>query len=566
MTSTASSNSCDQFYSETLNDTHHPYLTFLTLNQLKIRQQFCDIELRIGEARFNAHLIVLAASSPYLLKLVTSKPSTVSHITLSDPNLQIYAVELLIDFIYTSIIKITQTTVRAICYASKTLNLVRAEKACCKFMLNCIQTTSMTCTQLLEYLLFAIVQDYKTLQVKCVLQLTKMVDSLVTNDLFLTLCIDQAYQLLKLFDPASTFELLVKWIDHDHNSRRQYGAILTNQLNISIPIKYHINLNQNGEKPAPLTRQELPNDTKLKHCLTVPTSKNIYVAGGNTNHDISTTADVEMFDTKEQTWKCIPNLSRKKSHSSLVAGGGQLYLIGGFDGVKRTSSVEIYSLTLGQWINCPSLKYPRSGCGAAVFRKEIYVIGGYNGSDHMTSVEIFNPTRNEWRDGPSLKQPRSYVQAAVMGGILYVVGGADNNGRLSLVEKLTDSSHQWSKAPSMTVARSRPGVDVMNGKTLYACGGYDGKSHLDTIECLEIGDKKWRLLGTMPTARNSPGVCAIKNNLYIFGGYSGRCILDTMDIYDTDTNQWSQGPPLLNPCCDFGYTTGTLAQLTSTSV
>ena len=538
-----------KFYSVTLNDTHQPYLTFLSMNKLKIQRQLCDIELRIGEAKFNAHQIVLAASSPYLLQLISTKPSVVSHITLSDANLQIFAVDLLVEFIYTSILKITQTTVKAICYAAKTLKLVRAEGACCKFIHNYIQSASITDTQLMEYLFFAKAQGYKSLQVKCIRQLTKKIDSLITNDLFLTLPPDKIYQFVELFDSASTIELLSKWVDRDHNVRQEYLKLLINSLKVTVPSNY----NTSSHHIEAMMQQEMT-ACSAAPIITPPTPlKNIYIAGGNTN--ISITADVEMYDPKENTWKSVPGLLKKKSHSSLVAGGGQLYLIGGFDGSKRVSSVDIYNQSFRQWVPGPSLKYPRSGCGATIFKEEIYVVGGYSGSDHMTSVEIYNPKTKVWRDGPSLIQPRSYVQVAAMNGILYAVGGADNNGRLSSVEKLTDCNSQWSKGPSMIVCRSRPGVAVINSKALYACGGYNGHDHLNSIECLEVDDNKWKKFATMSTARNSPGVCAIGQDIHIFGGYNGRCILDSMEIFHTRTNTWSQGPPLLNPCCDFGYTT-----------
>ena len=531
MEDSADQNDINQLpYSVTINDTHQPSLTFVTLNQLRRQQQLCDIELRIGDARFTAHQVVLAASSPLLHKLISAKPSTVSHVTLSDNNLQVFAVDMLLEFMYTSIVKISRTTVQPLCYAAKELMLVRVEKACCKFMTNSISADSGI-DYLMQYALFAMKNRYPQLRSKCVKQLTEKLDSLVNSKLFLSLPPDRAFQFSKLFEHSFVVEVLVMWTKHDTTCRQQYLDLFIENLDVSLPNHYNA--------------QQLPVLKPLSHPL-----KNIFVAGGNVGDSI--TSDVEMYDHAEQSWRAIPNLPKKRSHCSLVSGGRQLYLIGGFTGTKRTPSVDVYNPDSNEWILGPSLMMARSGCGATVFRGEIYVVGGYDGSKHLSSVEIYDPKGKAWRDGPTLKQARSYVQAVVAGGVLYAVGGADDNGRLSSVEKLMDCKHQWTQAPPLTVARSRPGVAVIK-KQLYVCGGYDGHTHLSSVETLEPGGTQWAVIANMSVARNSPGACAIGQDLYVFGGYSGRDILDSMEVYHTDTDSWSVATPMTTPRCDFGY-------------
>ena len=522
-------------YSVTLNDTHQPSLTFISLNQLRRQQQLCDIELQIGDARFSAHQVILAASSPYLLKLISAKPSTVSHITLSDANLQIFAVDMLIEFLYTSTIKITQSTVQAICYAAKVLKLVRIERACCKFMLNCISEPN----DALNYLLFAIPNGYTHLQQKCIKYLTKEIDALSNNKSFLLLSPDKLFHLLRLFDSTSKIDLLSIWANHDSQMRQQYLQALINGLEITVP-----------DNCNPSLRQKTLKQVSSDLLQTSRHSKNIYVAGGNTDQAI--TVSVEMYNHETGSWQSVTNLPKKKSHSSLVACGGQLYLIGGFNGSRRVSSVDIFDPTTAEWVPGPSIKHTRSGSAAALFKGEIYIIGGYNGSKHLHHVEIFNPKKREWRDGPPLQQARSYVQAAVLDGALYAVGGADNNGRLSSVEKLSDAHEQWTSVAPLTLPRSRPGA-VAIGSHLYVCGGYDGETHLSSVERFDPQAEEWTIVSNMSTPRNSPGVCAMGNNLYIFGGYNGRHFLKSMEVLDTATNSWSAGEPMITPRCDFGY-------------
>lgn len=545
--------SSSSYHSVTLTDTEQPCLMFAALNKFRKQQQFCDVEVRIGEAKFNCHQLILCASSPYLRKLVSIKPPTVSHITLSDTSLQEFAIEMLIDFIYTSVITINLRTVKPVCYAAKQLKLVRAEKACCKLILQSIKPDSCVNASI-DHLVFALTNKYPSIRSKCVKHLTRNLNSLAKSTVFLSLTADKLYQVLNVFDPCSVAEMLTIWVEHDQASRQQYLQFLVKNLS-------HITIPSTDEHPSDVNRKP----DNLRHSskpITNTTSKVIYVVGGNTDESI--TAEVEMYSPHEGAWTVAPSLSNKKSHCALVSSGGQLYIIGGFDGSARTSLVEIYNPAFNTWIPGPSLRYARSGCGAAVFRGEIYVVGGYNGTKHMTSVELYNFKKKAWSSGPPLNRSRSYVQVAVANERLYAVGGADDNGRLSSVEILIEPYIHWIMGPSLTVPRSRPGIACIDNTTLYVCGGYDGQNHLSSIETLDHNGNKWTCITNMSVPRNSPGVCAIDKDLYVFGGYNGHQFLDSLQIYHSDTNTWSAGSPMTTPRCDFGCSTSSSPLLSIT--
>lgn len=528
----------------TLTDTQQPRLTFFTLNKFREQQEFCDIEIRVGEAaKFNCHQLILCASSPYIKDLVLEKPSAVSHISLSDSNLQVFAIEMLLDFMYTSVITVNLGTVKPICYAAKVLKLVRVEMTCCKYILKSIKPDSCV-NATMDHLAFALTNGYHSIRLKCVKHITRNLDSLGNSNMFLSLTADKLYQLLNAFDSCSMAEMLMVWVDHDRASRQQYLKFFIKNLRIAIPSIYDEQLK---------LKRNVDNSSNTITSGAAAVSKVIYVAGGDTDESI--TAEVEMYSPREEAWTVTPNMCNKKSDCALVSGGGQLYVIGGFDGFTRTSSMEVYNPVISEWSSGPSLGYARSGCGAAVFRGEIYVVGGYSGTKHMSSVEVYNLTRKVWSMGPSLVNPRSYLQVAVVNDSLYAVGGADDNGRLNSVEVLTKPYTRWIMGPLMTVPRSKPGVACIND-TLYVCGGYNGENHLSSIESLVPQlDDQWTQISNMTTPRNSPGVCAIGQDLYIFGGYNGRQFLDSVEIYHTNTKTWSIGSPMMTPRCDFGHST-----------
>ena len=536
----------------TLNDTHQPTLTFMALNQLRRQNQFCDIQIHIRDAIFTAHRVILAASSPYLCKLLSTKPTSLSHITLSELDIEIYAIDMLIEFLYTSILRITPSTVRALCYAAKILKLTRVEKACCKFMSNTLDEL----TNVIAYLVFANDNGYYKLEQKCIDVLNQSVTRLSSNDSFLSFSLTKLFNFLDLFHPSDnqlSIDLLLSWISHNPLMRQKELPHLLTQLQIPLPNDidqyFTADLSQEDRtESTSLTTLQRQHDSNqyLSSIL-----KTIFIVGGNTNKYI--TSSCERYSSRHRAWQSIASLPHKKSHMSMVVHGNTIFSIGGCDGNKRLSTMDIYNPVLDRWSEGPSLIHSRSASAAVVFRGEIFVIGGYDGSQHLNHVEIFNPKRGDWRDGPPLQQARSYVQATVIEGELYVIGGANNHGRLDSVEKLIDCK-KWENVAALTTPRSRPGV-VSAGGHIYAIGGYDGKTHLSSVERYDPHTDVWNIITNMSTPRNSPGVGAMGKELYVFGGYDGRSILQSMEIYNIESETWSPAVPMTTPRCDFGFVT-----------
>lgn len=76
----------------------------------------CDITVRIGSKILTAHKLVLASNSDYFEKMFTGSfiESNAEEITLNE--IDSNAVELLIDYMYTSELKITEGNVQVMFY------------------------------------------------------------------------------------------------------------------------------------------------------------------------------------------------------------------------------------------------------------------------------------------------------------------------------------------------------------------------------------------------------------------------------------------------------------------
>ena len=547
-----------------LKDEHQPGLAFYVLDQLRRRNQFCDVEVKMDSARLPAHKAVLASSSPYFMKLLTSDYSS-PEILLDDPKLDVTALEKLVEFIYTSVLRITESSVEALCYAAMFLEMERIERACCKFMMK-----SLNPKNCIKYLSFVGETGYSTVEQECQEFITQHLEEVAKTPEFKSLSSSELMTLLQnsLFDGLSHQNILsaiLQWVKHDTAARQQS----LQQLLACIEFP-QAELEAHLLKALRSTQVDIDDNYKLRVCSKNPTTPDqekpensnhtatevqktnnelLFTVGGTTKQ--SATNSVERYDQFIKGWLPTTALSRKRSHAALVTVDQKLYSIGGFDGNKRLHSVEVYDPQTDMWTEGPPLPTARSAFGVAVVDKSIYCIGGYDGSQHIASVEILDTKTNQWREGPKLSQGKSNIQAAAIGSTIYAVGGTDGTSRLKSVEKLSLDKGYWSLGVEMNVPRSRPGVVALNGK-VYVVGGYSGSEHLSSVECYEPQIDQWILIESMGVPRNSPAVTILNGCIHVAGGYSGRKLLKTVEMYDHVKRQWNKVASMHTARCDFG--------------
>ena len=583
-----------------LRDDCQPSLAFFTLNQLRRRNQLCDVEIRLRDnIRLPAHKVVLVSSSPYFMKLLVSQQnSNGSEISLEKLQIDVTALEMLIEFIYSSMLRITQSSVKSLCCAAKFLEMERIVKACCKFMVKNLNKDNC-----IDFLHFADENVYSRMHKQCQDYVAKHIGEVAQASEFQLLTPQElagilASHSLDSVSQSVIFDSLMLWVEHDPTTRQKYlyklfirAGFTSASMNGSIvqllkllqsssedkepilkklkacfeTVKRQPDLNRTSDPEADCTK---PDETDESSAVndSVPagqaaesnegskgsTTSLLFAAGGNTKH--SATASVERYDFRNGGWMPAINFPRKKSHAALVGVGRKLYSIGGFDGSKRLSSVDIYDPQLERWSEGPAMPTPRSAFGAACDSKgNIYCIGGYSNSQHITAVEILDSKTKQWREGPPLQEKRSYVQAAAIGNNIYAVGGTNGTTRLKSVEKLSNGD-RWVPVAELNVPRSRPGVATLNG-CIYAVGGYDGSDHLNSIECYNPKIDKWTLIETMSVPRNSPAVCNVDGCLYIAGGHDGKKLVRSVEVYHPSTSKWTSIKCMQLARCDFGIAT-----------
>ena len=79
--------------------------------------------------------------------------------------------------------------------------------------------------------------------------------------------------------------------------------------------------------------------------------------------------DVEMYEPVANKWSPVANMNVPRSRVAVVANMGNLYAIGGYDGMKNLSTVEMYNPDKDEWTFAPSMEKHEGGVGVGVIPK-----------------------------------------------------------------------------------------------------------------------------------------------------------------------------------------------------
>lgn len=74
----------------------------------------------------------------------------------------------------------------------------------------------------------------------------------------------------------------------------------------------------------------------------------LYVVGGTSKH-LRTLDTAEYYDLRKSTWISIASMNSKRSSPGIATLHGQIFVVGGYDGVNVLDSCESYDPNINKW-------------------------------------------------------------------------------------------------------------------------------------------------------------------------------------------------------------------------
>ncbi|EDL77081.1 kelch-like 18 (Drosophila) (predicted), isoform CRA_b, partial [Rattus norvegicus] len=447
------------------------------MEEIRRQGKLCDVTLKIGDHKFSAHRIVLAASIPYFHAMFTNDMMECKQDEIVMQGMDPSALEALINFAYNGNLAIDQQNVQSLLMGASFLQLQSIKDACCTFLRERLHPKNcLGVRQFAETMMCAVLYDAANSFIH-----QHFVEVSLSEE-FLALPLEDVLELLSrdelnVKSEEQVFEAALAWIRYD---REQRGPCLPELLsNIRLPLCRPQFLSDRVQQDdlvrcchkcrdlvdeakdyhlMPERRPHLPAFRTRPRCCTSIAGL-IYAVGGLNSAANFYAGDslnvVEVFDPIANRWeKCHP-MTTARSRVGVAVVNGLLYAIGGYDGQLRLSTVEAYNPETDTWTRVGSMNSKRrwtvvtpmssnrSAAGVTVFEGRIYVSGGHDGLQIFSSVEQYNHHTATWHPAASMLNKRCRHGAASLGSKMFVCGGYDGSGFLSIAEMYSSVADQW---------------------------------------------------------------------------------------------------------------------------
>uniref|UniRef100_A0A3P9PLN0 Kelch-like protein 20 n=1 Tax=Poecilia reticulata TaxID=8081 RepID=A0A3P9PLN0_POERE len=475
----------------------HPRQTLEVINLLRKHRELCDVVLVVGAKKIYAHRVILSACSPYFRAMFTGELAESRQTEVVIRDIDERAMELLIDFAYTSQVTVEEGNVQTLLPAACLLQLAEIQEACCEFLKRQLDPSNCLGIRVLQHVRLPLLSPKFLVG-------TVGSDPLIKSD---EECRD-------LVDEAKNYLLLPQERPLMQGPRtRPRKPIRCGEVLFAVGGWCSGDAISSVERYDPQTNEWRMVASMSKRRCGVGVSvldDLLYAVGG---HDGSSYLNsVERYDPKTNQWSSdVAPTSTCRTSVGVAVLGGFLYAVGGQDGVSCLNIVERYDPKENKWTRVASMSTRRLGvavavcCGFCRLKQYRFISVRF----FLPSVERYNPQENRWHTVSPMGTRRKHLGCAVYQDMIYSVGGRDDTTELSSAERYNPRTNQWSPVVAMTSRRSGVGLAVVNGQ-LMAVGGFDGTTYLKTIEVYDPDANTWRLYGGMNYRRLGGGVGVIK--------------------------------------------------------
>ncbi|PJA11829.1 MAG: hypothetical protein COX66_18825 [Elusimicrobia bacterium CG_4_10_14_0_2_um_filter_63_34] len=260
-------------------------------------------------------------------------------------------------------------------------------------------------------------------------------------------------------------------------------------------------------------------------------------------------------------WTAMTPLPAARESHALLAWGGRLYAIGGFEGAAKA---DVYWTTLdsngnvGEWTAAQPLPGARYRHGAAVHNGFLYVFGGDNGVFPQSSVYSAaigaDGTLGSWSAQTALPSARAGHAVAVSSGRVFISGGLGAGLETTVwrADLSGGAVSAWTVETPLPQGRFRHAA-AASRERLYAIGGFDGSTARGEVFVASVSANgtvgQWAQTGALSTGRFMHSAAFDGPRLFAIGGSDGASAFSSVEA-----SSWTGTQYLGEAATDAGFT------------
>ncbi|CAF3894793.1 unnamed protein product [Rotaria sordida] len=530
--------------------------------------ELCDFCIDINDKHLYCHKFLLIATSDYFKAMFNGHmcESQSDHVELKGFERSSNGVELMINFCYTGSLLITFDNIDDLLHAATHLQIKDAIILCSQFLIescaikNCIDIYKISDLYSLNDVLNIIKNFISKNFVLLMFHAPQQFEQLTYEQIYNELSRDtlEMYE----FNEYDLFKMTCTWIQTNSFEREKYAANLFQLIRFMLmtpeqlcdDVRHHDLIKSNEESRilvqnalcyyALPNRQPLINDIQCRI-----RNEPILVAVG----------EIELFslNTTTEKWDTLCQAPLEENYPypfSAITVNNYLYVLG----TRRSSSEEYkscyrFSAHTCEWTKLENLLHDRSRFAAAHVNSYIYIMGGFEGFKrttrvYVTTIERYSIENDQWEsfstEGPQL----SSLAACAYGNSVFLGGG--KNGQWSKIAdfyRFSIDKRQLEKRAPMLNARTTHAFHIF-GEKILAIGGFDDDGNgMLSIESYDIHCDQWTILTSIPGAVSktwpqSLGTVGRRIYISVFHTSNSFIVMQEGYFFDLDTQRWIKAP------------------------
>eukprot|EP00045_Choanoeca_perplexa_P004288 m.37271 g.37271 ORF g.37271 m.37271 type:complete len:412 (+) comp12490_c0_seq1:218-1453(+) len=395
-----------------------------------LRQERCDVVLRVAGQKIHCHSLILAAASEYFdAMFAVDSPwheASMQEVELQDVDLN--AVQSIIDYVYSNDITMTEDNVIAVLHAAC---LLRVEEVVAQATLYLEQHIDQH--NVIALLGYSHRYGLDRLQQRATQIIKRSFGIVCCQEAFAELGWQTLQLLLELPGLAIPSELmllnaLLRWLHHDLATRLEHAPDLFQHVRLRYIAPQQLHEIRAAQRSQGVSIPAITPDLNIPSRTGTIDGMMVVVGGFSSLH--GRCRSVEMYDAITKSWRPLPPLEVPRSYLGLACCRGQIYAYGGYSGGfglqghLTVASAECFDPLTSTWSAAPALSNQRARFGSVSHGDYIYALGGVNAFERpLNSVERLNVTEGVWQSIAPLPRPVCDAAAAVLNDKIYVCGG-----------------------------------------------------------------------------------------------------------------------------------------------
>ena len=209
----------------------------------------------------------------------------------------------------------------------------------------------------------------------------------------------------------------------------------------------------------------------------------------------------------------------------------RLLVVGGGNAVEQ-AGVQARPLHGTRWTTVAQLPQPRSDLSVLRVGGQVVVLGGYDGRTTAVPSILASTDGDRWRLFGTLAVPVRYAAAVADGSSIYVLGG-ERDGTMQRAVQRVDPDGHTTVVARLPVALGHAAAVRLAGRILVLGGRLDATHVTDRMWWFDPADRRFSPAGRLPTPLADFAVAAGRRVAYLVGGETptetDRVVVVTLD-------------------------------------